>query len=131
LDFLQDGQSRSTECQTGRITEHGPGFPHARITEVVFSPDKTKFISISEADFIDFSDGTQSPVIYVIDIYLQSIASIDCPDDVDDESQIGSVGEIMKSASEIEMNFVLSGEKTTSVILCVGKAGACSVIRPV
>jgi hypothetical protein len=36
--------------------------------------------------------------------------------DVDDESQ--------ESVPEMEMNFkfVLSGEKTTSVILCVGKA---------
>ena len=53
-----DGQSRSTECRTGRITEHSPAFPTQRFTEVVFSPDKTKFISISRRDFIDFSDGT-------------------------------------------------------------------------
>ena len=51
-----DGQRRSTECQTGQIAEHVPAFPTQRITKGVFSPDKTKFISISEADFIDFSD---------------------------------------------------------------------------
>jgi WD40 repeat protein len=55
-----DGQSRSTECQTGQITEHVPAFPTQRITEGVFSPHKTKFISISEADFIDFSDISNS-----------------------------------------------------------------------
>ncbi|KIM86175.1 hypothetical protein PILCRDRAFT_5220 [Piloderma croceum F 1598] len=55
-----DGQSRSTECQTGRITEHAPASSAQRITEVVFSPDKIHFISISNHDLIDFSDGTNS-----------------------------------------------------------------------
>jgi WD40 repeat protein len=54
-----DGQSRSTECQTGRIT-HTPALPTQRITEGVFSPNKTKFGSISRRDFVDFSDGTNS-----------------------------------------------------------------------
>jgi WD40 repeat protein len=55
-----DGQSRSTECQTGQITEHSPADSAQRITEGIFSPDKTRFISISKHDFIDFSEGTNS-----------------------------------------------------------------------
>ena len=53
-------------------------------------------------------------------------------EDVDDESPELVLSEkSMKSCLEMEMNFVLSGEKTTSVILCAGKARTRSVIRPV
>ena len=58
-----DGQIRSTECQKGLITEHPPAFSASQridITEGVFSPKKTHFISISKFDFIDFFDRTNS-----------------------------------------------------------------------
>jgi WD40 repeat protein len=55
-----DGQTRLVECQTGRVTEHSTSLPTRRITNAVFSPQRTHVISISETDFIDFSDLTTS-----------------------------------------------------------------------
>jgi WD40 repeat protein len=55
-----DGRTRLVECQTGRVTEHSTSLPTRRITDVVFSLQRTYFISISETDRIDFSDITPS-----------------------------------------------------------------------
>jgi WD40 repeat protein len=51
-----DGRNRLVEFQTGRVTKHSTSLPTQRITDVVFSPQRTHFISISETDFVDFSD---------------------------------------------------------------------------
>jgi WD40 repeat protein len=55
-----NGQTRLVECQTGRVTEHSTSLPTRRITNAVFSPQRTHVISISETDLIDFSDITAS-----------------------------------------------------------------------
>ncbi|KIM74793.1 hypothetical protein PILCRDRAFT_693732 [Piloderma croceum F 1598] len=51
-----DGQTRLAEYQEGRITEHSTSLPTRRITDAIFSPQRTHFISISKTDLIDFSD---------------------------------------------------------------------------